>query len=336
MKRQRVTLEQIVDWSVLTLATARAARGKQTRFAVREFLADLDANLEALRTDLLSGELELGHSHRFQIHDPKLRTIHAPCFRERVLHHALMHSVGPILERTLIEDTFACRVGKGGHAAIRRTQQNLRRFAWYVKLDVRSYFASISHKILLSQIARKIKGRDVLDLIAGILASHEDAAGRGLPIGALTSQTFANFYLNGLDRFCLETLKVQGYVRYMDDFLCWLPTREAASDAVNQIAQFLRDELSLTLKQPRIINRSQRGVTVCGYRVFPGTIRLTARRKKRYAELLQIAEERYMHSQDARQLQMEYAAAHALTLHADAKRWRQSLDLGRADWYEQV
>ncbi len=221
MKRSGVRLVDVADWHNLARAFHLAARGKRGRPDVETFRAGLDQELARLRAAILDGTVEVGRSRRFTIRDPKPRVIHAPVFEERVLHHALMAQMGPVLDRMLIADTFACRERKGTLAAIRRAQQHLRRQPWYAQIDIRSYFASIDHAILLGQIERRFKDRGLLALVERIVRSHEDSPGKGLPIGALTSQHFANGYLAEVDRLLLEACRVRGYVRYMDDLIWW-------------------------------------------------------------------------------------------------------------------
>ena len=158
MRRSDVGLAEIADWHNLASAFQRAARGKRSRPEVQSFAADLDHQLTRLGEDILSGAIAIGRSRRFRIRDPKPRVIHAPCFRERVLHHAVMAHVGPVLDRALVDDTFACRIGKGALAAVRRAQQNARRHTWWAKIDIRAYFASIDHAVLQS-VARAAAGR---------------------------------------------------------------------------------------------------------------------------------------------------------------------------------
>ena len=173
----------------------------------------LDENLAGLARDLAEGTYTVGPYHQFTIFDPKERLITAPCFRDRVLHHALTLVCEPVFERFLIADTFACRRGKGREAAVERAKQFARRYPWFLKLDIRKYFNSIDHEILLGLLARKFKDRRLLDLFGRIIASYEVAPGRGVPIGSLTSQHFANFYLGWLDRFVKEGLRAGGYVQ---------------------------------------------------------------------------------------------------------------------------
>ena len=160
--------------------------------------------------------------HCFRILDPKPRLIHAPGFPDRVLHHAIMAHAGPVLDRGLVDDTYACRTGKGTLAAVQRACAQAGRFAWFAQIDIRAYFASIGHERLLALLQRRFRDRDLLALLRRIVGAHQPTAGCGLPIGTLTSQYFANFYLNGLDRLLLEHMRVRGYVRYLDDAV-WCP-----------------------------------------------------------------------------------------------------------------
>lgn len=323
MKRSKVTIEAVADWQTLCWAAHRAAQGKRDRQQVEQFFADFDCQILRLREGILSGAVFVGETTEFQIFDPKPRTIHAPVFRERVLHHAVMRHVGPVLDRTLVDDTFACRIGKGSIAAVQRAQQHSRRFPWYAKIDVSKYFPSIDHARLCGLLEGKFKDRRLLRLLGAIIDAHHHVPGVGLPIGALTSQQFANFYLNSLDRFLLENPAVRGIVRYMDDTVFWCESKHEARMMVESVGEFLEDRLRLQLHPRRQINRSSHGVTVCGFRVFPGCIRLTQRRRRLYAAGRDRWEKRFAAgSISAEQLQSGYAATLGIVLHADSLTWR--------------
>jgi len=260
---------------------------------------------------------------RFRIRDPKPRIIHAPCFRERVLHHALMAHVGPALDRALVDDTYACRLGKGVLAAVRRAQHHGRRFPWYAKIDIRAYFASIDHAILLQRLARRFKDPGLLGLIARILDAHHTDPGKGLPIGALTSQHFANYYLSDLDRLLLEHGGVRGLVRYMDDLVWWGDSRDQVRRALAAARDYAAEALRLEVKTPIQVGRSSQGLMFCGYRILPGCLLLSRRRKRRYAECRKQWEDAYAAGMiDATTLQAGYSTALAITAHADAAPWR--------------
>lgn len=323
MRRSGVGLAEIADWHTLAAAFHAAARGKRCRKEVEAFRANLDRELAALRSDLLAGEVAAGPVRRFRIRDPKPRLIHAPCFRDRVLHHAVMAHVGPVLDRALVDDAYACRPGKGSLAAVLRAGGHARRHDWFAQLDMRAYFASIDHEVLLGLLARRFRDRALLALLGDIVRAHADAPGRGLPIGTLTSQHFANFYLGGLDRFLLEACGVRGLVRYMDDIVVWTPDRAAARQALAAARGFLAERLRLEVKPPVRVGRSRDGLSFCGYRILPGRLLLSRRRRRRYAALRDRAERAWLAGEtDARGLQAAYASALALTVHADAAGWR--------------
>ena len=286
MKRIRVDLDDVIEWKNLNAAAWKAASGKRHRTEVNRFLHDLETQLNDLRQSILDETVLLGVSRVFNIRDPKPRVIHAPCFRERVLHHALMSHVAPVLDQSMIDDSFACRCKKGTLAAVLRAQHHSRRFAWHAKMDVRQYFASICHRRLKTSVREKIKGRRVLDLIDRILAASGKSCERGLPIGALTSQHFANFYLNRLDRNLVEHSVCRAYVRYMDDFIVWGNTAAEVKKLTEIAVATMQNELGLELKRPAIIQRSDKGLTFCGFRIFPGTIRLAASRRLRLVSRL--------------------------------------------------
>jgi len=275
-------MAQIADAENLRLAFWKAARGKRPKGDCRVFQKHLDSNLAGLRAELLSGRVAVGDYHSFRILDPKERTIHAPSFRERVLHHALMNVCEPVLDRAAVFDSYACRQGKGQLAAVRRAQSHARRHSWFLKLDVRKYFDSVDHRVLLRLLGRKFKDPAVLEVFASIVASYQTGPGRGVPIGNLTSQHFANFYLAPLDRFVKERLGRRAYVRYMDDCVVWGGSKEELRRVWLAVAAFLADELALTLKPNTILNRTDAGMDFLGYRVYPHQLRLCRRSKRRF------------------------------------------------------
>ena len=283
MIRSLITLPELVAYDNLLLATWKAARGKRRRPAVSRFLTDLDGALERLARSILDGTAPRGACRRFIIHDPKRREITAVCFADRVLHHAILNRAEPRFERMLVDSTYACRPGKGVHAAVTRVQSNLRRWPWLVKIDIDGYFPSIDHARLKRMLAARFKGRGFLDLLARIIdrGSH-DSPGRGLPIGALTSQHFANAYLDPADRWLLGHPEVCGHVRYMDDIVWWCPSRAAAQGTLDGVRTLLADDLGLAIKSGAYVGPSAQGLTFCGFRVRSGVILASSRKLSRY------------------------------------------------------
>lgn len=282
MKRIGHLMESIAAPDNLRLAFWKAARGKRGKADCQAFQARLEEELETLRTGLLSGQVRVGDYHYFTIHDPKERLICAASFRERVLHHALMNVCEPVLEKAAVFDSYACRKGKGRLAAVARARGFAARHGWFLKLDVRKYFDSIHHETLRGLLRRKFKDPLVLELFDRILASYVTASGRGLPIGNLTSQHWANYYLAPLDRFLKEELRRGAYVRYMDDFVVWGESGPELREVCERARAFLATESKLELKASEVINRTTLGIDFLGYRLFPGTVRLARRSKVRF------------------------------------------------------
>lgn len=326
MKRIGNLWHHVVDRGNLALAFTRAARGKRHQLEVRHFEADLDARLALLRDSLLDGTFELGRFHSFKVYDPKERTIHAARFAERVFHHALMNVCEPYFEQHLVFHSYACRVGKGRLKALEAAQHNARQASWYLKLDIRKYFESIPHGLLLEGLRRMFKDPDLLDWLERIVRSHRSGSGRGLPIGSLTSQHFANHYLSRLDRFCQALPEIKGYVRYMDDFVVWSSQKKPLLEAGRQIAAFVSDTLELSLKQPPTPQRTALGMDFLGCRIFPDHTRLARRSKVRFRRKLAILDHlAENHTLGESHLQARLSALTAFTLPVCSHGFRQRI-----------
>ena len=292
MKRTGNLLERVADPANLRLAFWKAARGKSAAREVIEYRFRLEDNLVNLRDGILKGTVEVGCYHFFKIYDPKGRNICAAAFAERVLHHALINVCEPIFERRLVFDTYACRTGKGRIKALARAQHFARRHEWYLKLDVRRYFDSIDHEAMISLLERILKDRAVLAIFKRIIGSHAVAPGKGLPIGNLTSQHFANLYLGELDHHAKEILRVPGYVRYMDDFVLWADDKATLRGWLGEVIGFLDSNLKLEVKPPQI-NETWRGMPFLGCRIHEDHLRLDTRGRKRFAHKLHALESEY-------------------------------------------
>ncbi len=281
MKRASNLLNHIADYHNLYHAYCRAARGKHSKTAVKEYIQNLDLNITNLRQGLLSGNLNIGNYHYFKISDPKQRTICAAAFNERVLHHALMLGCHSVFERHLITDTYATRLNKGTFAAIDRAAFFAKTYLWFAKLDVRKYFDNILHSQLKQQLNQLFKDRAVIEILHSIIDSYQTTQGRGIPIGNLSSQYFANHYLSAADHYAKETLHLQGYVRYMDDIVLFHNQKETLLECVQKFTEFLATHLGLQLKEP-CISLTQNGLPFLGFRIFPHTIKLNHQSKKRF------------------------------------------------------
>lgn len=290
MQRVNHLLPQIADPENLREAFLKAARGKRGKAEVLRFAEDLDQNLSGMRSGLLRGDFPVGVFHSFTIRDPKERVIHAAAFAERVLHHAIMNVCEPVFEKVAIHDSYACRKGKGREAAVDRAAHYCRSYEWFLQMDVRRYFDSIDQGVLNQALRRKFKDGALLILFERIIGSFEKQAGVGLPIGSLTSQHFANFYLGPLDRFAKETLRTP-YVRYMDDFVCWSNEGWVLRDFRDKLTKFLRDALKLEVKESPRLQRCAQGLNFLGYRILPDHLRLSRRSVRRFRERMRLLDE---------------------------------------------
>jgi hypothetical protein len=267
----------IAEVANLRRAMEATARGKRDRAAVARFLNEADEELPRLRDELESGSYLPRPYRQFRVCDPKPRTISCAHFRDRVVHHAVCDVIGPLIERRFLFDTYACRKDKGTHRATARAQELARRSAHFLKLDVASFFDSVDHKILLDLLARQFREPQLLALLETLVRAPMPGAppGKGLPIGNLTSQWFANLYLDGADHLVKEALRVPGYVRYMDDMVLFADSKAVLWEAHDALARFLADERCLSLKASATrLAPSAEGIPFLGMRVFPRAWRL--------------------------------------------------------------
>jgi hypothetical protein len=322
MKRAANLFDRIYEHENLRLAFHKAARGRRGHAVVRQFAANADSYIAAMSAAICEGTFPVGRFQQFLIRDPKERVITAPCFDERVLHHAIMNICEPAMDRWLIDDTFACRRGKGREAAIRRAKGFTSKSEWFLKLDVRKCFDSVSHARLLGLLECRFKDCRLLELLQRIISSYRGPQGAGLPIGSLTSQHFANFYLGWLDRLVKDSLRLRGYVRYMDDMVLWHPSREALIDVHARCEEFAALRLALDIK-PSAVRRANGGVPFLGCQVFPTHVELSGRSKRRWrnrVRVLQRGERLGLISQ--RELQVRLTSLAAFAKGAGVKSWR--------------
>ncbi|MCL2073320.1 MAG: RNA-directed DNA polymerase [Marinilabiliaceae bacterium] len=286
MKRKGHIFEQIVCPDNLRLAFWKAQKGKSCKKDIIEFRKNLDANLLLLRKQLLDGTHRCGNYHFFTIYDPKQRVICAADFSERVLHHAIMNICSIDFENRQMPFSYACRNGKGTFAAIKHAACYQKNFNWYLKLDIRKYFDTIDHNILFSQLELMYKDKQFLNLLWQIIDSYHAQDGKGVPIGNLTSQYFANHYLSFGDKYLVEKLRLLKCIRYMDDILLWSNNREELIEKGLLFEHFLNNTLLLELK-PFIHNKSQHGMPALGFMIYPTQIMLNKRSKNRFASKLE-------------------------------------------------
>ncbi len=274
MQRIGNLYEKIISFDNLLLAYRKAKRGSRLNQENARFAFHLETELIQLQYALETETYQPSPYRYFTTYDPKTRTISIATFRDRVVHHAIVNILEPVFERIFITQSYATRKEKGTHQAIAQAQHYMRTNEWYLKCDIRKYFDSIVHTTLLKIIEQKIKDPKLIRLIAKILA-NASPEGKGLPIGNLTSQFFANVYLNVFDHFVKETLKCNGYLRYMDDFLLFDNDKDVLKQHLNEIKKYLSETLTLQLKPTAtIINQQSNGLSYLGMRIFPAIIRV--------------------------------------------------------------
>jgi retron-type reverse transcriptase len=310
MKTFKNLYPQIGSFENLLLAARKARKGKRYKTPTAKFHINLEKELPTLQDALLNQTYHPGEYTEFYIYEPKKRMISAAPYRDRVVHHALCNVIEPIFENTFIYDSYANRRGKGTHKALQRYQEFSRKNRYVLKCDIQKYFPSIDHEILKDEIRRKIACPRTLWLIETIInfsnpqeeviAYFEDddlftpfSRRRGLPIGNLTSQFFANVYLNRLDHFVKETLRCKYYVRYVDDFVIFDNDKAPLHRVRKETKNFLEGyRLKLHENKTRVY-RTDEGLCFLGHRVFPEFKLLKKENVKRFRRKLKKMQQAY-------------------------------------------
>lgn len=280
--------DRVISFGNLLLSARKAVRGKKGRPDVQRLVADLEPALLSLSDNLRAGTWTPGAYRLFTVREPKTRDIAAVPLPDRVVHHAILNVLEPVLEARSISHSYACRPGKGMHAAVARARLLARRHPYFWKGDVRRYFDSVDHSVLGSMLAELVPDARLLGLLRRILGHQPPGAvaGKGIPIGNLTSQHFANLYLGVLDRAMAgrpDGSEDGRYLRYMDDVLLFGDSTEELHRGRARAAAVLRDPLRLELKaRASIVAPVSTGVPFLGVRIFPGTVRLSRGARARF------------------------------------------------------
>jgi len=342
VKTHKNLFEKITSFENLLLAAKKAEKGKRFKASTALFNMNLENELLSLQRALKEKTYKHGEYTDFIVYDPKRRLISAAPYQDRIVHHALCNVIEPIFEKSFIFDSYACRKGKGSHAAVDRYTAFARKNRYVLKCDIQKYFQSVDHALLMEMVERRIRCADTLRLISEIIASRCDRSiiayfdgddlftplqrKRAIPIGNLTSQFFANVYLNGLDHYIKEDLRCNYYIRYVDDFVVLDNEKERLHEVQGLIVQYL-DNLRLRLHANKSrVYRVKDGIRFLGYRVFP-THRFVKkdnvlRMRRRLKVLSQRYRERQISLDDVRQ-SIQSWIGHAK--HADSYRLRSRL-----------
>jgi RNA-directed DNA polymerase len=283
--------ETIISWENLVLAARKARRGKRDRISVQNFEFYLETELLALQKQLQKQTYRPGQFRTHWVYEPKKRMISVAPYRDRVVHHALMNVLEPILDRHFHPDSYACRKEKGTHKAADRLQKMMQKYPYALQCDIEKFFPNIDHVLLKQTFRRLIKDKKALWLMDLIVdSSNQQPAGlnwfegddlfspvehkKGLPIGNLTSQWFANWALNDLDHFITSRMRIGGYVRYCDDFILLHKDKRALRLALSEITQFLGENRFKLHINKVVIRPVKAGLHFVGYRIWPNYRRL--------------------------------------------------------------
>ncbi len=310
MKRHGNLYPEIIKFENLFLATKKAQIGKRFKNSVLEFNQNLESELFKLQEELFKKTYQPGKYKTFYVEDAKRRLISAAPYRDRIVHHSLCNIICPLFERTFISDSYANRIGFGTHKALNQFVKFARSSEYVLQCDIKKYFPSIDHQILKNLINSKLKCQDTLWLINLIIDNSNDQQSpldyfadddlltpierrKGIPIGNLSSQFFANIYLNGLDHFIKEKLKIKKYVRYVDDFALFGDNHDFLTNARIEIEKYL---VNLRLKIHPIKSQlflTQHGANFLGFRIFPDKIRVRSNNLTRARKRIKRLQENY-------------------------------------------
>jgi len=284
-----MTYNDIISFENLLDAWKEFLRGKRGKRDVQEFQYKLSDNILALHAELENKTYRHGGYYAFNISDPKPRNIHKAAVRDRLLHHAIYRVLYPVFDQKFIADSYSCRMCKGTHRAMDRFRDlaylvSVRhtKTIWVLKCDVRKFFASVDHKVLMSILAKHVSDPDTLWLVEGIIGSFNTQPGKGLPLGNLTSQLLVNLYMNEFDQHMKHRLKARYYIRYADDFVILSRDREWLEKLIPQIEAFLSERLGLHLHPHKVhIQTFASGVDFLGWVHFSDHRVLRTTTKKR-------------------------------------------------------
>lgn len=283
------TYDDIISVENLLAAWREFIRGKKNKKDVEEFQFRLMDNILDLHLDLKNKTYTHGIYHAFNINDPKPRNIHKATVRDRLLHHAIHRVSYPFFDKTFIADSYSCRLNKGTHKAIKRfisfsrkVSKNNTKTCWILKCDIRKFFASIDHRILISISKKYIHNGNIVWIMENIIGSFETKNGVGLPLGNLTSQLFVNVYMNEFDQFMKHRIKAKYYIRYADDFVTLSHDKKYLENLIPKISKFLSEKLRLSLHPNKVfIKTLASGVDFLGWIHFPNHRVLRTATKKR-------------------------------------------------------
>lgn len=275
--------------------------GKTTKSDIAFFERNLEDNLFALKLELENGTYKHGKYKHFVVSDPKKRDIHKAEVRDRIVHQILYDYLVKLFEPDFIEHSYSSRIGKGTHKAVFQLKKFSEKIAknnfgncYSVKCDARKYFDNIDHRILVDSLCVKVKNEQIRLLLLEVINSFHSTPGKGVPLGNVTSQIFANIYLNELDQFILKNLKICYYMRYNDDFIFLDSDPKRVCDIAKEAVIFVQKRLLLEIpKEKTVFRKLKWGIDFCGSIILPNAILLRHKTKKGMLKKLSYATEKY-------------------------------------------
>lgn len=343
MKRIGNIYPKIYDFENLYRAYLEARKCKRYRQEVMTFTANLEENLIEIQNELIWRTYRVGRYHEFYVHDPKRRLIMALPFRDRVVQWAIYRQLNPILDRRYLSTSYGCRIGGGVHRAILKLKEYLRQqsgTAYVLKMDMSKYFYRIDHDVLMGILERIVKDHGLLWLLHEIIYSDHDfgiatddydftgerLSGVGMPIGNLSSQMFANLYLNEADQYAKHILKCKCYIRYMDDIIVVSNDRARLREVWLAMDDFVRERLHLQLNAKTCIRSEAQGVDFCGYRIWRDHIRLRKKSALKMKHRLRYLRKAYARGEvDVKTVRDTLMSYLGMLQHCDGYRLRESV-----------
>ena len=327
MKRHGKLFAEFCSFKNLLAASQAAQRAKRYAVSTSRFNFQLEQNLLRLRAALLDGTYRCGPYTNFYIYEPKQRFISAAPYVDRVVHHALCQIIGPIFEKTFVFDLYSNRASKGTHKAVDQYQRFCRLNPYVLKCDVSKYFASVDQAVLFEVIQRKIKDQRLLAIIKQVIDGFvNEQQGKGMPLGNLTSQLFANIYLSPLDHFIQRDLACKHYIRYTDDWVVFADSKQRLHEIRSRITEFLQTyRLTFHPTKTRVY-RVCDGVMFLGYRMFPTHRLVNQANVKRFKRRVKKLQEHFRGGQlKVSELLASLHSWNAHAAHANSYRLRQQL-----------
>lgn len=351
MKQIKNMYPCIYDFENLYEAWESARKGKRYRDDVLKFSADLEANLIDIQNHLIYGTYKVSAYRPFYVYEPKKRLIMALPFRDRVVQWAIYRNLNPFYDKQFIYDSYACRIGKGSHAAadrlqywLRQTERKPQRY-YYLKLDISKYFYKVDHAVLIEILKRKIKDKRLVNLFSTIINSEDTRFGLpagvdpdmcavedrlanvGMPIGNLTSQLFANIYLNELDQLAKHKMGLHYYIRYMDDIVILHPDKQHLAVIKQEIEEFLFNELCLDLNKKTAIRPTSMGIDFVGFRIWASHRKLKKKTAIKIKTRLKYLFRAYNHGEVTKEeLDRSIASYRGILKHCNSYKFKQGLN----------